>query len=625
MGKSKQKRFKVHQANPTGLPSVKEFDQEVEENSDSIPALQPIIEQLSSINEETRECGCAALANLVASTENIKTLLQKDCIKVLAPLFLDSSPQVSVKALGAVRNITVDGGLHACEVLIQKDVLTPLVALFTKFDIGWKPSDVQSKKLGDLKQAILTEATHILWNLCEASEDAVKIFNKENLVEILWPCLQYNVYGYGVAITVAQCLQTVTEDNKDLKEICRQQDKCQILEAIIADGTSSSQHALLKTLAVGILTNVVDDLISANLLDVVIQTLSQVLMVNAVEVLNTELQTRVTAAGDNNLDQLQTDFNGDTTDNVVNLLKAQQTALEIVTNICCVEDEWEELDSSESSSDEMTVDMEMDESANVSPESIPEELQNAITSNQVFTKVLQKIEPVDILPLLEGSSCRNRILKNFEQLQIYALLCCSNIVGTLHIGCLGGQENLHNVWAGLVKLSSTDTVARNLSLLEGVTSCMRAVVQRLSDVQSPKLLEVTPQDLQYLYEIEQKSSLPDIKVNVVRIVATIGCVYAKIPEPHPFLKDVGTFLLEVCCKEEDLRVIAEALDAIFDVFGEDHLDPIVREIQMISRLNLLLPNLKKQIQSKKRQLGEHYPVISTARLNLIRFIKYKSS
>lgn len=61
--------------------------------------------QLSSINEETRECGCASLANIVASTENIKTLLQKDCIKILAPLFVDPSPQVSVKALGAVRSV----------------------------------------------------------------------------------------------------------------------------------------------------------------------------------------------------------------------------------------------------------------------------------------------------------------------------------------------------------------------------------------------------------------------------------------------------------------------------------------------------------------------------------------
>lgn len=61
------------------------------------------------------------------------------------------------------------------------------------------------------------------------------------------------------------------------------------------------------------------------------------------------------------------------------------------------------------------------------------------------------------------------------------------------------------------------------------------------------------------------------------------------------LQDVGIFLLEVCCKEEDLRVIAESLDAMFDVFGEDHLDPIVRDIQMVDRLNSLLPTLKKQV------------------------------
>ena len=46
MGKSRQKRFKVQQANPTGLPSVKEFDKEVEESGESIPLLQPIIEQV---------------------------------------------------------------------------------------------------------------------------------------------------------------------------------------------------------------------------------------------------------------------------------------------------------------------------------------------------------------------------------------------------------------------------------------------------------------------------------------------------------------------------------------------------------------------------------------------------
>lgn len=56
------------------------------------------------------------------------------------------------------------------------------------------------------------------------------------------------------------------------------------------------------------------------------------------------------------------------------------------------------------------------------------------------------------------------------------------------------------------------------------------------------------------------------------------------------------FLLEICCKEKDLRVIAESLDAMFDVFGEDHLDSIVKEIQMVEKLKTLLPSLKTQVR-----------------------------
>ena len=49
MGKSKQKRFKAKQANPTGLPSVKEFETELESTATSIPSIQPIIEQVNML------------------------------------------------------------------------------------------------------------------------------------------------------------------------------------------------------------------------------------------------------------------------------------------------------------------------------------------------------------------------------------------------------------------------------------------------------------------------------------------------------------------------------------------------------------------------------------------------
>jgi hypothetical protein len=48
----------------------------------------------TDIFHKTRECACASIANLVANPANIGLILQNDCIKILAPLFVDKSPQV---------------------------------------------------------------------------------------------------------------------------------------------------------------------------------------------------------------------------------------------------------------------------------------------------------------------------------------------------------------------------------------------------------------------------------------------------------------------------------------------------------------------------------------------------
>jgi hypothetical protein len=38
---------------------------------------------------------------------------------------------------------------------------------------------------------------------------------------------------------------------------------------------------------------------------------------------------------------------------------------------------------------------------------------------------------------------------------MYALLCCNNLVSSLDVSFLGGLDNLHTVWSGLVKLASS--------------------------------------------------------------------------------------------------------------------------------------------------------------------------
>jgi len=54
-------------------------------------------------------------------------------------------------------------------------------------------------------------------------------------------------------------------------------------------------------------------------------------------------------------------------------------------------------------------------------------------------------------------------------------------------------------------------------------------------------------------------------------------------------------LLEIVCKDTDLWVVAESLDSIFDVFGEDHIDPVVKEIELVQKLKMIIPTLKSKV------------------------------
>ena len=53
--------------------------------------------------------------------------------------------------------------------------------------------------------------------------------------------------------------------------------------------------------------------------------------------------------------------------------------------------------------------------------------------------------------------------------------------------------------------------------------------------------EVTPQDLQFLFEMGVQCELDTVRANAVRIVSIIGCCLAVPVTPHPLLK------VSVCC------------------------------------------------------------------------------
>ncbi|KAK3086841.1 hypothetical protein FSP39_024298 [Pinctada imbricata] len=598
--------------------------------------------QLNSSSEDERECSCTTIANLVSQPSAVFTLLQHNIVKIVAPLMLDTSLQVRVKAIGALRNLSVEGGEDVCREMVRKDVLTPLVALFKQYGVNWVPEKLQSKRYANIKSDIFLEATHLLWNLCESSEEAMKVFSRENLFEVLWPCLQYNIYGMEVAVTVAQCIYTVSEDNIDVSKMFEKPEMIGSLESLLNQSPESSDMVLLQTLASGITVNVCSILDVADKESVkskIVSTLSSTLAINALDILQSAAND-VSQVGMNGDTQPEKSILEGQTENPVNrkvnelknVLSAQQVALEITANLCCTSDEgWEDMDSSESSCDEVIEEVTM-ETESESQEnqdmftflSMSDEMQAVIRKEEIFTKVLQKAQTAEIC--VECQKLKHlELIKSFERLQENALFCLNNLVFCLSDTLLGGLDGLHEIWQGLVQLSTTKQAVEKGSLLEAITSAMLSVVKKLADLQSPKLLSLNPIELQYLLEMGQHCQLPEVRTNAVRIVSTIGILFSKNPQPQPILKDIGLFLLEVACKDSETWVVAEALDCIFDVFCEDHLDVIDREIHLTERLKQLIPVFKSKLNAAKKNMGEHYPVISTARTNLIRFVKYKTS
>jgi hypothetical protein len=61
------------------------------------------------------------------------------------------------------------------------------------------------------------------------------------------------------------------------------------------------------------------------------------------------------------------------------------------------------------------------------------------------------------------------------------------------------------------------------------------------------------------------------------------------------VQEVGGCLLSAACNSQDVVIVAESLDAMFDVFADDATDPIKHSLQLAVRLRPLLPQLKTKV------------------------------
>ncbi|XP_071423703.1 HEAT repeat-containing protein 3 isoform X2 [Pithys albifrons albifrons] len=619
-----------------------------------------------------REYACASISKLLQQKQVIPAFLQRDVVRCLGPLLMDHSLGVRETAAGALRNLSACGGFEVCDDMVTSDIMTPLVALLKECSTGLDTNQVSPKKCREMNkhyiEDIANEAINLLWNICECNSTAVYIFNKERCLEAVLHCMKKFSTNVDLAISVANCLQAVTEDNPDLLASFNASAQ-QVLETVMMCPENTMKHILLRTLIAGTIWNIKDTIPPGSLgsmVNAILKVFSESLAIDAGETIihmNEAEKNRLKLAAeteenmsdvvdtcvlseDDNMEEIPKEKlrrENDVSDllpsdkwelkEVTALLTAQQTALEIIVNMCCSEDpsddEWEELSSSDES------DLFMENSYNegsgllMTPLCLSDEVHSAFLNNLIPKKILEKTAypnsvAVDIC--MHNPSWKP-LMKKLNAVQCRALTCLHSILLVSDVDCLGGASALQSLAQHLSQLVFSKTeFPKDTEFLEAITSALRALLQTMASKNISQCM--TPEQLLALCEAGIHSSNASVRVNVVSILGISGSVLAKGQDTAETLKMIGKFLLEVAVKESSLVVAGEALDALFDVFADgEEAEKAAIEIKLLPTLKEFQPvfRMRMRKEGKGQYSADQLCVLDNVKMNLRRFIAYQET
>ncbi|XP_039414109.1 HEAT repeat-containing protein 3 isoform X1 [Corvus cornix cornix] len=669
MGKSRARRFRRAPRAPADPAQQRDGERGPEEE-----AAAELLEKLQHPSAEVREYACASISKLLQQKHVIPAFVQRDVVRCLGPLLMDHSLAVRETAAGALRNLSACGGFDICDDMVTNDIMTPLVALLKECSTGLDANQLSPKKCRGINknyiEDIANEAINLLWNICECNNTALYIFNKEGCLEAVLHYMKKFATNVDLAISVANCLQAVTEDNPDLLSSFNASAQ-QVLETVMLCPESTMKHILLRTLIAGTVWNIKDTIPPGSLgstVNAILKIFSESLAIDAGETIihmneaeKNRLKFAVEAEAEENMNDitencvLSEDDNmeeipkgklrreNDVSDllpsdkwelkELTALLTAQQTALEIIVNMCCSEDpsddEWEELSSSDES------DLFMENSYNegsgllLSPLCLSDEVNSAFLNNLIPKKILEKTAfPNSVaLDICMHNPSWKPLIKKLNTVQCRALTCLQSILLVSDLDCLGGASALQSLAQHLSQLIFSKTeLPTDTEFLEAVTSALRALLQTMASKNISQCM--TPEQLLALCEAGIQSSNASVRVNVVSILGIFGSVLAKGQDTAETLKMIGKFLLEVAMKESSLVVAGEALDALFDVFADG------KEAEKAALQIKLLPTLKEfqpvfRMRMRKEGKGQYSTdqlcVLDNVKMNLRRFIAYQET
>ncbi|XP_028410039.1 HEAT repeat-containing protein 3-like isoform X2 [Dendronephthya gigantea] len=641
MGKVKQNK-KKNRHKPTGMISVEEAEQEDDRSGQAGASLEdktlPILEKLNCL--EDRAFACAGLANLVLESDTVPSLMKNEIVRRVAPLILDKEEKIQEAATGILRNLSLCGLPNICEEMLQQDLMTPVIYYIKQFSERVQASSGMENKIDENQSSVHEQVMHLLLNLSENASQAIKKINDENVVPILTTFLDTELFDMRNVLLTAQCLATITEDNPmAATTLADSKESLKILEKNLLRDDTTEELVLLKVHMAGVLFNIAQSLpshIVFEMFQAICSIFGKVLGHDVGQDLEELSEAKLASSEEctkknGKVPEQRCDpDNAHAMQRLHNHLEAQKLSLEILTNMCCSGDmddqNWEEVSSDEHSAEEYDCCVDTEDCSSLS-----EDIVSSVLTNGLPTKVLEKCSFVQITEkngVLKSKECSG-LLKIMETIQTRALVCLNNMLSSIDSDHLGGADAITQLWSKIIEIafqnndSATGFTRTDNEFIEAATSALRSVLEKISDVETEC---VTADQVKLLCHLCGVVKLEPARVNLMNVLGIIGkmVVMSNSTDVLEHLQCIGIVLRDVVTSGESLWVIAEALDAIFDLFADNPTADVAAEnIGLLTHLEKVVPVLKSRVRKERSTLGDRIPIVNTARTNLVRFIKYK--
>lgn len=150
-----------------------------------------------------------------------------------------------------------------------------------------------------------------------------------------------------------------------------------------------------------------------------------------------------------------------------------------------------------------------------------------------------------------------------------------------------------------------------------VTAAIWSALRRAGD--EGKDLPISADEAQLIMATATQSRSVEARMNAIGMMGSVGQRSKNAVENEA----IGRCLLATL-NDSSLEVVAQALDAVFDVYGDEDFDDNFRKLQLLAALERTASAVRAKLRVERKDMDRALVAhVKETQLNLGRFIKYK--